>query len=211
MTIELKDISHRFGTSWVLKNNTVTIPEGQVVALLGPNGSGKSTLLRILATLLPPTRGDGLIFGYSLRNNKNEIRRRLHWLGHDFQLYQTLSARENLEFFYKLQGEKPNPEKIQETLREVSLFAHQNRTVSQFSAGMRKRLSLARLLLKETPLVLLDEPHTNLDQDGRLLMNRCIANWKKKGTTLILASHEEATILPLCDTVMTLKEGHLHL
>ena len=209
MSILLENISERFGTHWALKNINLTINPGETVAVLGANGSGKSTLLKILATLLKPTRGKGMIFGDSLTEELALVRRKTHWLGHEFNLYKTLTAEENLKFFYSLKGEKANPEKIDFVLQLVGLQKEKRKAADHFSAGMQKRLAIARALLKDFTVYLLDEPHTNLDKEGKNLMDRCIANWKKKGATLFLASHDHSNVLPLADRMLILEHGEI--
>ncbi len=205
--IVLKSLSHRYGSQWVLVDINLQVSAGETVALLGPNGSGKSTLLRILSTLLPATRGSGSLWGNDLNNDRQKIRSQLHWLGHDFNLYKNLTALENLRLFYQLRGEVPSLQTMQEALAAVGLPKRGNDFVGSFSAGMRKRLALARILLKDLPLIMLDEPHTNLDQDGKTLMDRYIAEWKRKKITVFLASHDHDAVLKLADKALVLGDS----
>lgn len=205
--IELKNISHRFGQNWALKNITFSVKAGEAVALFGPNASGKSTLLKILSTRLKPTKGEGTILDQDIRNGVSKIRSATEWLGHELAFYKTLTARENLAFHFKLKGGKSDDEKIEHVLEKVNLDLSQNKPLHSFSRGQLKRLALARILLENPKIILLDEPHTNLDQEGKALMNQLLLEWKKEGVTLLMASHEQKEILPLCDKVLLLKEG----
>lgn len=207
--IEIKNLSHRFGLSWALRNIVLEIAAGECVAILGPNASGKSTLLKIMATRLKPTRGEVRIFGLSLQNGLGQIRSQTEWLGHELGLYKNLSAQENLAFHFKMKGQKPSIEKIETALNRVKLNGNKNNPISTFSSGQRKRLTLARILLAEPKIILLDEPHTNLDQEGKKLMNDLITNWQATGKTLCLASHDHKEILPLCSRALHLLEGGL--
>ena len=207
VTIEINSLSHRYGNHWVLIDVTFQTKAGEVIALLGPNGSGKSTLLRILSTLTPPTLGSGTLFGYDLTKDRKKIRAQLHWLGHDFNLYKNLTAAENLKLFYQFKGETFSSQKISEVLEKVGLAGKESAFVESFSAGMRKRLALARILLKDYPLILLDEPHTNLDQEGKKLIDHYIGAWKREGKTVFLASHDHDSVLPLSDKTITLHAG----
>lgn len=216
MAINVKGLSQRFGQTWVLagsglgagaelrKGVDLRLSAGHSVAVLGPNGCGKTTLLKILATRLAPTRGEGTVLGFDLRGEAEAIRRQTEWLGHELGLYKTLSGRENLEFYFRMKGEKPNFEKIAEVLVTSGLVKMGARPVAVYSQGQKKRLALARILLGEPKLILLDEPHANLDAEGKALMNVCIAAWKKSGTTILMASHDHSEVLPLCDSILNL-------
>lgn len=210
LAINLMGLRQRFGQTWVLadaglrKGLDIRLSAGHSVAVLGPNGCGKTTLLKILATRLAPTRGAGSILGCDLRRNVEAIRRQTEWLGHEMGLYKTLSGRENLAFHFRMKGEKPVEKKISEVLEKAGLASMQSKPVGSYSQGQKKRLALARILLGAPRLILLDEPHANLDAEGKALMNACIAAWKKSGTTVLMASHDQQEILPLCDSLINL-------
>lgn len=207
--VELQSVSRRYGPHWALAKVSLAIPRGETVAVLGPNGCGKTTLLKILATLLEATSGEGKVLGFDLKREASEIRGRSAWLGHDLGLYKTLTAEENLTFACRMRGLRPDPEKISSALRGVGLNGSEHKPVASFSAGLRKRLSLARILLESPLLVLLDEPHTNLDREGKAMMNACVAEWKKKGISVFLASHDHHEVLPQSDTALVLNQGKL--
>lgn len=204
LAIEIKNLSHRFGLNWALRDISLEVAAGACIAILGPNASGKSTLLKILATRLKPTRGEVLIFGFDIQNGLGQIRAQTEWLGHELGLYKNLNAQENLTFHFKMKGQKPNQEKITAALAKVELDGNKNNLVATFSSGQRKRLALARILLGEPKIILLDEPHTNLDQAGKKLMNTLIAQWKKESRTICLSSHERVEVLPSCNQTLTL-------
>lgn len=210
MAIHVKGLRQRFGQTWIFAGASpfagvdLCVEAGHSVAVLGPNGCGKTTLLKILATRLAPTRGEGFVLGCDLRGEAEAIRRQTEWLGHDLGLYKTLSGRENLAFHFRMKGEKPAAEKISEVLERAGLAAMQDKPVASYSQGQKKRLALARILLGTPRLILLDEPHANLDAQGKELMNACIAAWKKSGTTVLMASHDHQEILPLCDSLINL-------
>lgn len=202
-------IDHRYASQWALRNVSFSIKSGETIAVLGPNGCGKSTLLRILATLLEATSSGGTILSFDLKKDSSEIRAQMAWLGHDLGLYKTLTAGENLKFSCGIRGRRLSDSQIQKILEEVGLQGLENKPVASFSVGMRKRLSLARILLETPSLILLDEPHTNLDREGKMLMNRCVVQWKKAGTTVFLASHDHHEVLPLCDKALVLNQGRV--
>lgn len=208
-SIELHAISHRYANHWALVNVTLAVEKGENIAVLGPNGCGKSTLLKILATLLRPSSGKGLLFGFDLKKNTSQIREKMSWLGHELGLYRTLTAEENLKFSFGLRGRRPEFQKIDNALFEVGLRQASQKPVASFSIGMRKRLSLARILLENPSLILLDEPHTNLDREGKILMNQCVTHWEKGGATIFLASHDHHEVLPLCNKALVLNQGRV--
>lgn len=206
--VALKGITHHYTMNWALADVSFSVRRGEGVAILGPNGCGKSTLLKILATRLMPTRGEGTILGLDLKRDRLKIRAQAEWLGHELGLYPALTAEENLKFACALKG-KTEHEKISAALAEIGLTAWKDKAVASFSIGMRKRLVLARILLGEPQLILLDEPHTNLDQKGRQWMTEHIAIWKKRGWNLFLASHDHPEVIPLCDKALVLNQGRI--
>lgn len=207
--IALRKISHRYGWQWALIDLSLEVNQGESVMVMGPNGCGKSTLLKILATRLLPTQGEGVVFNRDIKREAASLRKNIEWLGHELGLYLKLTAAENLRFSFALKGERLADPSIREVLDQVGLAKWRHRAVNTFSSGMRKRLALARILLNQPKLILLDEPHANLDQEGKELMNQCIAQWKKEQVTLFLASHDHHEIAPLCDRVLLLNEGRL--
>lgn len=205
--IQLRSISHRYATTWAVVGADLCVERGETFALLGHNGCGKSTLLKILATRLCPTSGEGTILGHDLREGAENIRKTVCWLGHDMGLYKVLSGAENLRLAYRLGGRKPCDKTIREVMERLGVGHTGHTPVGAFSSGMRKRLALARLFLEEPAIVLLDEPHANLDRQGRALVGDCITQWKRKGVTVVMASHEHSEIIPLCDRVIVIQQG----
>ncbi len=209
MIIELKNVGHRFGKRWALSNLSFQVNAGEVVAILGPNGCGKTTLLKILATRLSPSRGEGVVLGKSLIKEVSKIREEVQWLGHELGLYKALTAEENLKFFANMTGEKIGEGQIEEALEKVGLRNNRHQRVGQFSTGMKKRLSVARILIKNPKILLFDEPHTNLDQEGKKRMSELILEKKKAGCTILFSSHDHPETIPLCDKILALNEGTL--
>lgn len=205
--LELRALGHRYITHWALTDVSVCSVAKEVVAILGPNGCGKSTLLKILATRLDPTCGGGTLLGLDLKRDNLEIRTQVEWLGHELGFYKALTAEENLKFSMSLCGKKAGNEAISEVLEKMGIVKARNKAVGLFSTGMKKRLALARVLLRQPKTILLDEPHANLDRDGKQLMNACIIHWKKQGIPVFLASHDHSEVLPLCDKALVLNHG----
>lgn len=147
--------------------------------------------------------------GFSLVKEARTIRKHVKWLGHELGLYKALTAEENLKFSAKMGGNKISEKEIGEVLEKVSLSKNRCQKVSTFSTGMKKRLALARILLENPKILLFDEPHTNLDQEGKKLMNELILEKKKMGCTILLATHEHPDMLAFCDKTILLNEGWL--
>jgi heme exporter protein A len=204
--IEADEIGKRFGSRWALRGASCRIERGEVVGLLGANGSGKSTLLRVLATLLRPTRGEGFVAGLSVTTQAPVARREIGFLAHAPGLYDDLTARENLEFAADMLGLTDHAG-VDAALERAGLgpFAHER--VRGFSAGMQRRLALARLTLARPAVLLCDEPYSNLDNDGVALMNRTIGDLVSNGAAALIALHETAPAASLLSRTIRLVDG----
>jgi len=174
----------------------------------GRNGSGKSTLLRVLATAARADRGTARVAGHDIRDARAEVRRRVALLGHDSFLYDALSARENLGVAAGFLGPGAGA-RVPELLERVGLAERAGDPVSTFSAGMRKRLSLARTLLQPAEVYLLDEPYGELDPPGFRLVDAALDEVKARGATVLLASHLLDRGRESCDEAIVLEEGRL--
>lgn len=204
--IEMKEIGRRFGASWILSHVNLTIAQGESVALFGNNGSGKSTLLKIIATMLAPTTGTLRVAGYDPQKEKKEIRKRLRYLAHEKQLYESLTVMENLKLSATLREKEKDPG-LEMTLKRMGILSYKNQKTSELSEGTRKRLILAKLLVGETDLILLDEPHPTLDKGGKEILNDLIREWRKNGKTIVLASHDHDQALAHADRLVILEGG----
>jgi heme exporter protein A len=182
------------------------VPVGRTVWLRGPNGSGKSTLLRILATVLSPTFGSGFILGHDLLRGRDRIRRRLEYLGHQPRLYGDLTAAENLRFTCALHG--VDPRQVMPALAATGLDPVADVRAGAFSQGMRQRLALARVVLRDPDLILLDEPYAGLDDDARSIVDELLRRAQARGRTVVLASHETPTF-GMVDATVALDAGRL--
>jgi heme exporter protein A len=207
--VELDDVSKRYGRRWALARLTYQVPFGQSVLLTGHNGSGKTTLLRLIATAHSPTAGVLRVLGLDAGRDREAIRRRVALLSHSSYLYEDLTAEQNLVLLARLTGAVAPQAKARELLERVGLSARTHAPVRHFSAGMRKRLAVARLLLKAPELALLDEPFGELDPAGISEMERIIWELKAQGTTLVLATHLVEQGLALCEARLHLVEGRV--
>ena len=205
LAVETTGLSRRYGRRWALSDVSLAVPEGSIVMLAGRNGSGKSTLLRVLATALRPDHGSARVGGHDIRSERDLVRRKAALLGHHSFHYEALSARENLEVAASFLG-RPYREEL---LARVGLATRADDPVLSFSAGMRKRLALARVLLQDASVVLLDEPYGELDPPGFALLDGVIDELRARGSSVIMATHLVEHGQRLCDHALLLEEGRL--
>jgi heme exporter protein A len=207
LAVDVRDVSKRFGRRWALARISYQLPAGRSLLLTGHNGSGKTTLLKVIATSLRPTAGRVQVLGLDAVEQREEVRARVGLLAHSSFLYEDLSAEQNLLVLARLLGVESPQDAAGVLLTRVGLGKRSDHPVRQFSAGMRKRLAIARLLLKSPRIALLDEPFGELDPAGIDQMERIIADLKRSGTALILATHLIEQGLALCEARLHLQEG----
>ncbi len=187
--VETHTLGKTFGETPVLRGVNLTMLPGSVVLLIGGNGAGKSTLLRILAGISRPTSGKALIFGEDSRQLSALHRKRIGMLSHQSWLYSNLTARENLEFFADLYGIAYSGATADGWLGQVGLLPFAGERVRTFSRGMEQRLSLARTMIIDPLLMLLDEPFAALDADGVATVNELIRNQVHRGAAVMMTAH----------------------
>ncbi|HEV8713347.1 MAG TPA: heme ABC exporter ATP-binding protein CcmA [Candidatus Binatia bacterium] len=205
--VEAENLQKTFAWTPVLQGVSCRIGVGEVVGVFGPNGAGKTTFLRLLATLLKPSHGTLRLFGRT--PHEPAVRRRLGFLGHDSFLYPDLTPIENLTFYGRAYGLSQVAERINTALAQIGLRDWGNTPVRTFSRGMEQRLALARALLHEPDLLLLDEPYTGLDSRGVTTLQTTLARAKAQGKTVVLTTHDFALGLELCDRALILHRGRL--
>ena len=206
---ELQDVSKRYGARWALSRVTFQLPQGGALMLTGHNGSGKTTLLRMLSTATFPTLGAIKVLGRDTREHRMALRHEVGLLSHVSYLYEDMTPRQNLSVLSKLGGLKASARRIDELLDQVGLGQRKDHPLRQFSAGMRKRAAIARLLLKAPKLALLDEPFGELDPKGILEMEALIRELIKQGSTLVLATHLIEQGLALTTSRLHLENGRI--
>jgi heme ABC exporter ATP-binding subunit CcmA len=181
---------------------------GEVVVLAGANGAGKTSLLRLCAGLLRVTSGTAMVLGCDVRHQARAVRRRVGLLGHAAALYDDLTVVENVRFAVRAAG--GDGDAVDDALERTGLVGRLRRTaVGRLSAGQRRRVDLAALIARRPELWLLDEPHASLDTTGRHLVDDIVRAASAAGATVLLASHELATVLPVADQVVTLAGGRV--
>jgi heme exporter protein A len=182
---------------------------GQYVALLGANGAGKSTLLKILATLIPPSSGQLLLFGDAVGHDGWAARRRIGLIGHQSMLYRDLSAFENLVFFGRLYGVSDPAARAQTLLKAVDLWDRADDPVKALSRGMMQRVAIARALVHDPDLLLADEPFDGLDAPSSRALEELLAKLHGGGKTVILANHDIDQSLRLSQRAIVLRKGRV--
>jgi heme exporter protein A len=207
--VALHGVARRFGRRWVLRGADLTVQHGESVALMGKNGSGKTTLLRVIATLLKPSRGSGQVLGFDLLEDAPQVREQVGLLGHHSGLYDDLTASENLRFSLRMSGQPYDARLVEPVLEQVGLQEHGLERVRGFSAGMRRRLALARLFLRQPRLLLLDEPYAAFDQSGVDLVNQYARDVSRRGGAVIVVTHDIARARAAVDRVQRIEEGRI--
>ena len=202
-------ICRRYGRRWALTDVSFEIPEGALVMVTGRNGSGKSTLLRVLATAIRADQGSVHILGLDVRDHRERVRQTLALLGHRTHLYEPLTALENLAVVARFLGTDAGRRPLLARLEEVGLGDRGDDPVQTFSAGMRQRLALARVLQQQSRIVLLDEPYGHLDPPGFLLVDGLLQRLRRQGSTVLMATHLVTRGRHLCDRGLVLEEGRL--
>ena len=201
----LEQVSKLFGSFAALRQVSAEFEPGRCYVLLGENGAGKSTLLRILAGLLQPTHGKVRVFG---NLEPHEARARIGYMSHAPMLYDEVTAVENLDYFRRLYPGRAclSPAEV---LRQVGLDPNLNRTFGQYSQGMRQRTSLARVLLPQPELLLLDEPFSNMDIESAHQMVELLARFRQADRTIVITTHQRDLAAPIADWVLTLHAGRV--
>jgi len=196
-------LTHHFGTEPALEGVDLVLDSAEHMAVLGDNGAGKTTLLRILATALHPTAGRLQIAGLDAFREKRRLRHYLGYVAHAPGLYPALTAAENLEFFCDLQDVSRS--RVAEALDAVGLTPVAHRRADQLSRGMQQRLAIARAILHEPRLLILDEPDASLGPDAADLLARVMND-----RAVVLATHDQALANRLCPRTLVLRHGRSH-
>ena len=207
--IEVRKLIKRFGPKIVLRSLDFQVQQGEFVALLGPNGAGKTTFLRILSSLSRPTLGVVQVAGYNLPGQAAAVRRRLGVVSHLPLLYGDLTAEENLSFYGRMYAVEDLRGRIGEVLETVGLSARRRDMVRTFSRGMQQRLAIARAVLHDPDVLLLDEPHTGLDQDACAMLDQVLRQVSEQGRTVVMTSHDLARAAELAGRFDVLSRGSI--
>ena len=207
--IEVKDLTKSFGNLSALRGINLTVADGQFLTVVGPNGAGKTTLLRILATLLPPTRGVVRFNGMPLTADYPEIRRQIGFLSDKPLFYPHLTVEENLRFYGQLYDVPSLRERVDSALQSAGLEVRRHSLAGTLSRGLQQRLSLARSLLHQPSILLLDEPFMGLDPEASQMLHDLLLAVRQHAQTVVMATHNLEQGLALCDRIIILSKGLL--
>jgi heme exporter protein A len=207
--LESNDIRKTFGHFTALNSVTMTVKRGEFVALFGRNGAGKTTFLKIAATLMRPTHGALRIEGIDIRQNAEDARRRIGFLSHNTFVYRDLSALENLKFFCRLYSVDDSEARLMDLLERVGLQRRAHDAVRSFSRGLHQRVGIARVLLHNPSLILLDEPYTGLDAHAVEMLNAVLDESVRAGKTVLLTTHDLDQGLRAASRALIIDRGKL--
>jgi len=209
--IETRDLTKTYGDLYALNRLTLKLEKGDVYGFIGPNGAGKTTTMRILATLLNPSWGEASVCGYSIYNGAKDIRRVIGYMPDFFGVYDDMKVIEYLEFFaaaYRIKGPERR-KKCDQVLELVDLGYKRDALVTSLSRGMTQRLGLARVLLHEPQVLLLDEPASGLDPRARIEMRGLLKELRKMGKTILVSSHILPELADICNKIGIIERGKL--
>lgn len=207
--IHLQGLTKSFGHHLVLRNIDLEVAKGEFLTLFGPNGAGKTTLIRIVASLTRPTAGKVLIDGQDTSRIATGARRHLGLIAHNPLLYGDLTPDENLRFFARMYDVSDAEVKISEVLEQVGLTVRRRDPVRTFSRGMVQRLAIARAILHDPQIMLLDEPYTGLDLQAADMLRSVLENLALSNRTVILTTHNLEQGLEMCDRAAILNRGKI--
>jgi len=212
MTIEIKNLSKQYNNILAVKNINFNINKGSVVGLLGPNGCGKTTTIGMMLGLIKPSSGTVFINGKNIEieNNRTKILEKVNFISPYVELPKKLTVEEILKVYGKMYGVNNLQKKISDLMKELNLFEFKKRKTGELSSGQKNRVSLAKALINDPEILLLDEPTASLDPDVGDYIRTYIENFaSKKGATILLASHNMNEVERLCNEVMMMKNGEI--
>ena len=212
MTIEIKNLNKQYNNILAVKDINFKINKGSIVGLLGPNGCGKTTTIGMILGLIKPTSGAVFINDQNIENenNRTQILEKVNFISPYVELPKKLTIEENLKVYGKMYGVKNLQDKILNLMTELNLLEFKKRKTGELSSGQKNRVSLAKALINDPEILLLDEPTASLDPDvGDYIRSYLESFASKKGTTILLASHNMNEVERLCTEVMMMKNGKI--
>jgi heme ABC exporter ATP-binding subunit CcmA len=207
--LSVDKLAKTYGHLWALRDVSLELAAGDLVALLGPNGAGKTTLLKLMCGLTTPSRGSIKLDGESFSGNPPALRTKIGFLAPTDHIYENLTIRENLTFFTSLYNKNSGPSAIDSALAAVNLAHRGDEYIANLSSGMKCRLSIAKWQLLQPELLLLDEPYGVLDGGGVDLLEGFLQSRCALGNVVIMASHHVSRALKLCTRALILHQGRL--
>ena len=209
-TIEVNNLAKQFKNALAVNNISFKINKGTIIGLLGPNGCGKSTTIGMMLGLIKPTSGTVVINGQNIENNRTSLLEKMNFISPYIELPKKLTVEENLKVYGRLYGVKNLEGKISEIMEKLNLTEFKKRKTGELSSGQKNRVSLAKALINDPKILLLDEPTASLDPDVGDYIRSFIEDFaSKKGVTILLASHNMNEVERLCHEVMMMKNGEI--
>jgi heme exporter protein A len=205
----VRDLRKSYGPVEALCGLDLEVEFGEFLTIFGPNGAGKTTLMKVLATLTRPTEGSAMVGGKDVVRDAGTVRKRVGVISHNTYLYAQLSALENLEFYARMYGLRDGRERALALLSKMDLTRRMHHRVGTYSRGMQQRLSVARALLHDPELLLLDEPYTGLDQHASRVLAEVLEGLRDGKRTVIMTTHNLQEGLASCNRAAILVEGQL--
>ena len=212
ISIEIKNLNKQYNNIVAVKNIDFKINEGSIVGLLGPNGCGKTTTIGMMLGLIKPTSGSVFINGKNIENenNRTNILEKMNFISPYVELPKKLTVEENLKVYGRMYGVSNLLDKISDLMKKLNLLEFRKRKTGELSSGQKNRVSLAKALINDPEILLLDEPTASLDPDVGDYIRTYIEDFaSKKGTTILLASHNMNEVERLCNEVMMMKNGSI--
>ena len=210
LVIEINNLNKYYGSTLAVKNINFKIYKGSIIGLLGPNGCGKSTTIGMMLGLIKPTSGTVVIDGQNIENNRTSLLEKMNFISPYVELPKKLTVEENLKVYARLYGVKNLKEKIDSLMEKLNLIEFKSRKTGELSSGQKNRVSLAKALINDPEILLLDEPTASLDPDVGDYIRSFIEDFtSKKGSTILLASHNMNEVERLCHEVMMMKNGKI--
>ena len=212
MTIQIKNLNKTYNNVLAVQNISFKINKGSIIGLLGPNGCGKTTTIGMMLGLIKPSSGSVFINDLNIENesNRTKILEKVNFISPYVELPKKLTVEENLLIYGKLYGVSNLKEKIINLMDDLNLINFRNRKTGELSSGQKNRVSLAKSLINEPEILLLDEPTTSLDPDvGDYIRSYIESFASKKNTTILLASHNMNEVERLCNEVLMMKNGKI--
>ena len=209
-TIKIANLTKRYKNALAVKGINFEINKGKIMGLLGPNGCGKSTTIGMMLGLIKPTSGSVTINGLNIENNRTNLLEKMNFISPYVELPKKLTVEENLKVYGKMYGVKNLKEKIFELMEKLNLIDFKKRQTGELSSGQKNRVSLAKALINDPEILLLDEPTASLDPDVGDYIRAFIEDFaSNKKTTILLASHNMNEVERLCNEVMMMKNGEI--
>jgi ABC-2 type transport system ATP-binding protein len=209
--VEIRNLSQSFGDRWAVRNASFDVEAGSLHGFVGPNGAGKTTTLKVVCTLLEPQAGTIRVFGQDVVLHAREVRRRIGFMPDHFSMYRRMSVFEYLDFFGAAYGltTAQRDQVIKDVLALTDMHVRRNDLIAGLSRGMQQRVSLARVLVSDPDLLLLDEPASGLDPRARIELMEILRELRGMGKTIFISSHILTELAELCDSVTIIDAGRI--